>query len=269
MGPGSPTGSPEPRPPRPGSPVPAAAGPARFRRWLGWGRHCATIAIGLDDDVATVLCLRRSSVITASGRSTLPPGTIRRGGLRVAGPAIDALTRIRTDLDLPARSEVVALIEPRSAAVARSSVVAQVDADEVAAVTQAIQAAGFAAPMFDPVPAALARLASVTAPPDGARYAEGAGWRTYQDRDHLELERSDRHLSELVVGPTPAERSPLTGPAPIGIDRGVTLSRGWSLLLGAALAPTGLGPASHTDEVSPVAAGAWTIERIPETGADR
>ncbi len=244
-------------------PGPSPRRPARLRRWLGWTRDLPTIAIGLDDDVATVLCVRRQSVITASGLAALAPGTVRNGRLRVANPAIEALSRLRDELHLPERSDVVVLVQPRSAEAAGRTVVAKVDADEVVARSQVVQAAGFAGPILDPVPAALARLGPIG---DGPVYADGGGWRTYRDGDHLELEPSDRATIEATVGSSPVERNPLLGPDPIVIDHGVALSPGWSLLLGAALIQSDRHPIGRIEEIAPAAVGGWTIERVDDHG---
>lgn len=246
----------------PGSP---RSGHAAIRRWLGWTRDVPTVAIGLDDDVATVLCLRRRAVITASGRADLAPGTVRNGHLRVVGPAIDALTELRAALHLPPCANVTIVVEPRRAEVDGQTVLAEVEADELAARTQVAVAAGFVQPSFDPAPAALARLGWSI---DGPVYADGAGWRTYRDRDHLEIEPSDRAEAEPHLGPSPAERTPLPGPDPIAIDRGVVLSPGWPILLGAALAGDTIAPAVRIEEIRPVAAGGWTIEQVGDQRGD-
>lgn len=242
-------------------PGPSQRPPARCRRWLGWTRDVPTIAIGVDDDVATVLCLRRQSVITASGRSILPPGTARDGRVRAAGPAVEALSRLRTELDLPGNGRVVLLIQPRSAEVTGEIVRASVDAEEVSARARLIEAAGFATPTLDPVPAAVARLAEAG---PGPVYAEAAGWRIFRDSDHLEIEPSDRVVADAIIGPSPVERRPLTEPGPVAVDRGVVLAQGWSLLLGAALAGTERAPIGRIDEVAPAPVGGWTIERVTD-----
>ncbi len=247
----------------PGSP---RSGHAAIRRWLGWTRDVPTVAIGLDDDVATVLCLRRRAVITASGRADLAPGTVRNGHLRVVGPAIDALTELRAALHLPPCANVTIVVEPRRAEVDGQTVVADVEADELAARTQVAVAAGFVQPSFDPAPAALARLGWSI---DGPVYADGAGWRTYRDQGHLEIEPSDRPIAEPLIGPSPVERGPRRDPGPIAVDRGVVLSPGWPILLGAALATTETTPAARIEEIQPVAAGGWTIEQVSDGGGDR
>jgi len=245
----------------PGSPPP---GHAAIRRWLGWTRDVPTVAIGLDDDVATVLCLRRRAVITASGRAALPPGTVRDGHLRMAGPAIEVLTGLRSALHLPATADVIVVVDPRRAHVDGPTIVAEVEADELAARTQVILAAGFRPPRFDPTPAALTRLGWGVG---GPVYTDGVGWRIYRDLDHLEIEPSDR-TAEPLVGPSPVERGPLPGPGPVAIDRGVVLSPGWPLLLGAALAVGNVAPLARIEEIQPVTTGDWTIEQVHALGGD-
>lgn len=242
-------------------------GNASIRRWLGWTRDVPTVAIGLDDDVATVLCLRRQTVITASGRASLAPGTVRDGQLRAVGPAIDALAELRSRLHLPTAAAVIMVVEPRRARVEGQAIVAEIEADELSARAQVTLAAGLQPPRFDPTPAALARLGPAV---DGPVYADGAGWRTYRDHGHLEIEPSDRRNAEPLVGPSPVERGPLGGPAPIAVDRGVVLAPGWPILLGAALADNDIAPPARIEETQPVAAGGWAIEQVSDRrGAGR
>lgn len=237
--------------------------PARFRRWLGWTRDVPTIGVSLDDDEVRVLCLRRRSVVTACGRASLPTGTARSGRIRVAGPAADGLGALRSRLRLPTASRVVMLVQPRSVEVVSGTVVARLEAEEIGIRRRVARAAGFDDIAIDPVPAAVERLAGRGPQP---RYAEGAGWRTYRDGEHLEIEPSDRNLDDVTLGPSPAERTPLRRLDPITVDRGVQLIEPSALLLGATLADApGLTPV-RIDELAAGAGGAWTIERVGAAG---
>ena len=238
---------------------PGPTGPARLRRWFGWNRDVPTVAIQLDDDTASVLCLRRQAVITACGRVSLPPGTVRNGRLRVGGPATGALADLRRALQLPARCRAVALVQPHGAEVNGTTVVARVDGEETSARRQVIMAAGFATVQLEPVPAALARLG---ADRPGPVYLDGGGWRAYRDGDHLEVEPSDRSVAGVVIGPSPVERTNLDDAAPVAADPGVELLDGWPLLLGAALVHGGHRPGSLIESTDPAPVGAWTIERV-------
>lgn len=232
---------------------------ARLRRSLGLTRDLPAIGLDLDGDELRLLCLRRNAAISASGRTSLTPGTARGGRLRVVDPAIDALATIRAHLRIPARARLVQLVQPRSVDVIGGAIVSSVEADELAARRHLARAAGFTDAVLDPVPAALDRLVGRAPSP---RYAEAAGWRLYRDGDHVEVERSERFLDGVVIGGSPVDREPIADPAPISVDRGVELLEPWPLLLGAAMAAGAGHEPGAIDEVAMASVGAWSVERI-------
>lgn len=255
------------------SPLPRRR-PARLRRWFGWTRDTPVITIELDDDEVRLLCVRRGSAVSASGRASLAPGTVRNGRLRTTDPAIEGLRALATHLRLPADGVLVQLVEPATVEVVGGSVIGVVEADEIALRHQLARAAGFADHTIEPVPAALDRVASRVGG-DRPHYGDGGGWRWYRDGDHLEIEPSDRGAGPsagLLVGPTPVERAPLTeadllvgdGSAPITVDPGVRLLDRWPVLLGGALAVGHGARPARVEELVPVASGGWTMERVTD-----
>ncbi len=252
--------------------------PARMRRWFGWNRDVPTAAVELERDELRLLCLRRGTTVTASGRATLPPGTVRDGRVRVAEPVVDGLSAMRRHLRLPDRCALVQLIQPRRTEVADGEVIAGIDADEVAIRSRIATAAGFGDHRLEPIPGAVDEIVTASRPPaepgrsTEPRYAEGAGWRLYRDGDHLEVEASDRFVDGVIVGPSPVERHALAWPSGVAVDRGVRVLDPWPLLLGAGLAAA-RRPA-RIDELAPERPAGWTVERIdglapshPWTGA--
>lgn len=253
--------------PSPMSHDPARRRAGHVRRWLGWSRDTPVVGIEFDRDELRLLCLRRGSAISAVGRVALPPGTVRGGRLRVPEPAVEALTALRSHLHLPATSRLVQVVQPRTTGVeGGGSVVGRLEVDEVAIRHRVARAAGFDHEFLDPAPAAVDRVVGAGGEP---RYSEGAGWRVYRDGDHLEVEPSDRDLDEILVGPTPVDRNPLTldrmgrnhPGGPIAVDRGVRLLDRWQLLVGAALADGPHHPA-RVEELAPAPTGSWTVERV-------
>ncbi|MEM9561505.1 MAG: hypothetical protein AAGA93_02740 [Actinomycetota bacterium] len=240
--------------------------PARTRRWFGWNRDVPTAAVELERDELRLLCLRRGATVTASGRATLPPGTVRGGRIRVADPVVDGLAALRRHLHLPDGCALVQLVQPRRTDVTGGEVIAGVDADEVAIRSRIASAAGFGDNRLEPVPSAIDEIITACRPPADPgnptepRYAEGAGWRLYRDGDHLEIEASDRFVDGVIVGPSPVERHALPWPAAVAVDRGVRVLDPWPLLLGAGLAAA-RRPA-RIDELPPDRPGGWTVERI-------